>query len=59
MPVAHGKAQVVLHALAQHQAVFVVPLEGQGGGGLGALVGDRGDGGEVVAHGVSLCDLVV
>ncbi|MNW22269.1 hypothetical protein D3C71_2236590 [compost metagenome] len=51
MPVAHGKAQLLFHALAQHHAVFVVPLEGQRVGGLGAFVGDGGNVGKVGAHG--------
>ena len=51
VPVADGEAQVILHALAQHQAILVVPLEAVG---IGAAEADGGDVGEVVGHGRSL-----
>ena len=59
VPIAHGKTQVVFHALAGDDAVLVVPLEGQGVFGVFAFKGYGGDGVEIAAHGVSLSGCLV
>jgi hypothetical protein len=50
VPIAHGKAQVLFHALAKNQSVPVVPFEGQGVGGRGALINNGCNVGEVRSH---------
>ena len=51
VPEAHGEAEVVLHALAEHDAVLVVPAVRQVVGRVRALVRDGLDRGEItVGH---------
>ena len=51
VPVADRKPQLLFHALAEHDAVALVPLESERVARLRAFVGDRRDSFEIVGHG--------
>jgi len=51
VPVGNGEPQVILHPLAQHPTLRVVPTEGQRIGRLRSLVGDLAHGRKIRCHG--------